>query len=261
VSSDSATRMVGDGVADTKNTAAGQPDVRIVYWLFVAFWAVFAIGVSVFGRIIPPPRPDVGPVQVQDWFAQHALTIKIGLVALLMVAGGWAVFIGLVGYHMKRMSSGSVLAYGFMGSMAVGAVPGLQLVMLCYLLAVFRPGRNPEVVAMFYDLGMLALNGSMGFFAAAYVTLAVAIFYDKNEIFPKYFAYVTIWQIVATVIGSQMWLFHSGAFAWNGMIAFWTGVAIFGTWLVLLIRLTRIAGRRETLDAHRSTGFPARAHS
>jgi hypothetical protein len=249
VSSDAATRTVDAGVADPKNTAAAQPDLRIVYWLFVAFWGIFAIGVSFFGRIIPPPRPDVSPAQIQEWFVQHAPTIRIGVVALVMVAGGWAVFIGLVGYHMKRMSSGSVLAYGFIGSMGVGAVPGLQLVMLCFLLAVFRPERDPDVVAMFYDLGMLALNGSMGFFAAAYVTLAVAIFYDKNQIFPKYFAYVTIWQIVATVIGSQMWLFHSGAFAWNGMLAFWIGVAIFGTWLGLLIRLTRSAGKREPPDS------------
>lgn len=249
MSGDPATRVVGDEAVVQHTTAGAQPDVRIVYWLFVAFWAVFAVGVSVFGRIIPPPRPDVGPAQIQHWFAQHALTIHIGVVALLIVAGGWAVFTGLVGYHMKRMSSGSVLAYGFIGSMGVGAVPGFHLVLLCYLLAVFRPGRDPDVVAMFYDLGMLALNGSMGFFAAAYVTLAVAIFYDKNQIFPKYFAYVTIWQIVATVIGSQMWLFDSGAFAWNGMLAFWTGVAIFCTWLGLLIRLMHSAGNRALPDS------------
>ena len=253
MSSDAATRIPDDDVIDPQTTAVRTPDVRVVYWMFVSFWALFTPGWVFFGRIIPPPRPDVGPAQVQDWFAQHALTIQIAFVALLIIAGGWAVFVGLVGYHMKRMSSGSVLAYGFIGSMAVGAIPGFQLVMLCFLLAVFRPDRDPDISQMFYDLGMLSTNGSLGFFVAAYVTLAVAIFYDKNEVFPKYFAYVTIWQIIATAIATQDWLFDSGAFAWNGVVTFWTGTVVFGTWLVILIRFMHTAGNRESLDSPRST--------
>lgn len=243
--SDSAvTPRPGTDITEPRTVAGGEPDVRIVYWLFVLFWTLLTTGWVFLARIIPPPRPDVSPAQVQDWFAQHALTIQIGLVALLIFAGGWAVYTGFVGYYMKRMSSGAVLAYAFLGSMTVGAVPGFQLVMLCFLLAVFRPSRDPDVSRMFYDLGMLSMNGSMGFFAAAYVTLAIAIFYDKNRVFPKYFAYVTIWQIVATAIGSQMWIFESGAFAWNGIFTFWTGVVIFGAWLVLLIRFMRPAAKR-----------------
>ncbi len=49
---------------------------------------------------------------------------------------------------------------------------------------------------------------------------AIAILYDNNHIFPKWFAYISLWQIVTEVLATQMWVFHSGPFAWNGMITF-----------------------------------------
>ena len=227
----------------------GKPDVRVAFLFFVVFYGFLGVGVCLFGRITPPPRPDIGMPQIQSWYDQHALMIQIGLSVLLLVAGGAAISNGLIGYHMKRMSSGKTLAYGYIGGMAVGAIPGFQLILICYLLAVFREDRDPEVSRMFYDLGMLSYNGSLGCFTAAYFSLAVAIFYDKNNIFPKWFAYVTIWQIVTEVIATQMFLFESGAFSWNGLIAFWTAVIVFTAWLAFLIPILRVAGQREPIDS------------
>ena len=82
-----------------------------------------------------------------------------------------------------------------------------------------------------YDLGMLSFNGQLGCFATAYLAFAVAILVDKNGIFPKWLAYLTIWQIVTEVIATQMWQQTSGPFAWNGSIAFWLAVIVFGVWL------------------------------
>ena len=82
-----------------------------------------------------------------------------------------------------------------------------------------------------YDLGMLSFQGSLGCFSTAYLAFALGILFDKNEIFPKWLAYVSIWQIVTEVIATQMWVFRSGPFAWNGSIAFWLAVIVFGFWL------------------------------
>ncbi len=98
---------------------------------------------------------------------------------------------------------------------------------------------------MLYDLGMLSYNGSLGCFTAAYLVLAIAILYDKNAVFPAWFAYVTIWQIITEVIATQMFLFQSGPFAWNGSIAFWWAVVVFSVWLSALIVLLRQAAMRE----------------
>ncbi len=244
-----ATLLYGEDVDPTPPPDAGKPDVRVVWCIFVVFYGLMGLGVCLLGRVTPPPRPDVGPEAMQAWFAQHATSMHFGFVLLLAITGGAAISNGLVGYHMMRMTSGKVLAYAYIGGMAVGAVPGFQLVILCYSLGAFRPDRDPEMVRFFYDLGMLSYNGSLGCFTAAYFSLALAIFYDKNNIFPKWFAYVSIWQIVTEVIASQMWLFDSGAFAWNGVITFYIAVVVFCVWLGALIAFLQVTGAREPADS------------
>ncbi len=186
-------------------------------WFFPPVWySVFGVIICVLTRVTPPPpRPDVTATDKVAFFTQHHLTIQIGFTVLLVLLGGAAMTNGLVAYHMKRMSVGSVFAYGYIGGMSVGALPGFLLVTVCFLTAAFRPDRDPpELISLLYDVGMLSYNGSLGCFSAAYLVLAIAILYDRNEIFfpPKWFAYVSIWQIITEVIATQMFVFPpSGA--------------------------------------------------
>jgi hypothetical protein len=223
----------------------GNRDVRLMTWFFPAWYAVFGVIICVLTRVTPPPRPDVSAADKVAFFAQHHLTIQIGFTVLLILLGGAAMTNGLVAYQMKRMSVGSVFAYGYLGGMSVGALPGFLLVTVCFLTAAFRPDRDPELISLLYDLGMLSYNGSLGCFSVAYLVLALAILYDRNDVFPKWFAYVSIWQIITEVIATQMFVFRSGPFAWNGSIAFWLAVVVFSVWLVALIVLLRRAADRE----------------
>ena len=223
----------------------GNRDVWLMTWFFPAWYGLFGVIICVLTRVTPPPRPDVTAAEKVAFFTAHHLTIQIGFTVLLVLLGGAAMTNRLVAYQMKRMSVGSVFAYGYIGGMGVGAVPGFLLVTVCFLTAAFRPDRDPELISLLYDLGMLSYNGSLGCFSVAYLVLAVAILYDRNNIFPKWFAYVSIWQIITEIIATQMFVFRSGPFAWNGSIAFWWAVVVFSVWLVALIALLRQAAARE----------------
>lgn len=236
-------------VTNPDQTPGGKPDVRFMTWFFPVWYAAFGVIICLLARVTPPPRPDVTAADKVAFFTAHGLTIQIGFCVLLILLGGAAMTNGLVAYHMKRMSTGSVLAYGYIGGMGVGALPGFLLVSVCFLTAAFRPDRNPELISLLYDLGMLSYNGSLGCFTAAYLVLAIAILYDKNDIFPKWFAYVSIWQIVTEVIATQMFVFYSGPFAWNGSISFWVAVVVFSVWLGALIFILRNAAAREPVDS------------
>ncbi|GAA3713020.1 hypothetical protein [Gordonia hankookensis] len=235
--------------ADMTEHPPGKPDVRLVTWFFPIWYGLFGVIICVLTRVTPPPRPDVTDAGKVAFFTEHGLTIQIGFSLLMVLLGGAAVTNGLILYHMKRMSVGSTFAYGYIAGMGVGALPGFLLVAVCFLTATFRPDRDPSLIGLLYDVGMLSYNGSLGCFTAAYLVLAIAILYDKNEIFPKWFAYVTIWQIITEVIASQMFLFHSGPFAWNGSIALWWAVVIFSVWLGALIVLLRQAATHEPADS------------
>ncbi|WP_299557927.1 hypothetical protein [uncultured Mycolicibacterium sp.] len=229
----------------------GLRDVRWVCWFFPVWYAAFGVIICVLTRVTPPPRPDVTTADKVAFFAAHATTIQLGFSVLMVLLGGAAVTNGLVGYHISRMSCGPIFAYGYIGGMAVGALPGFLLVAVCFLTATFRADRDPELVGLLYDLGMLSYNGSLGCFSAAYLVFAIAILYDRNEIFPRWFAYVNIWQIITEVIATQMFVHRAGPFAWNGSIAFWWAVLVFTVWLAALIVLLRIAGERELADRPR----------
>ena len=136
---------------------------------------------------------------------------------LLLIVIGFSTWAnGLVAHHMKRMSVGSGWAYAYLAALAVGALPGCLFAAFCFLTAVFRPDRNPHIMVMLYDIGAAVLRWiPPGCFITMYLVFALAILLDKNKIFPKWLAYVTIWQIMTEVLAAPIFIFKSGPFAWN----------------------------------------------
>jgi hypothetical protein len=179
-----------DTAADRRTAPPTAPkrDIWIVFWIVPAFYTAFGVIFFALARTMPPPRPDVTTAQKVEFFTAHATTIQIGFGLLILIVGGAGVANGIVVYHMKRMTSGSVCAYLYQGGMAIGALPGCLLVAFCFLAAVYRPGRDPELVSLLYDLGCLSYVGSLGCFSAAYFGMAIAILYDRNGVFPKWLA-------------------------------------------------------------------------
>lgn len=226
----------------------GKRDVWLVFWIVPAFYTAFGVIFFALARVMPPPRPDATVEQMAVFFHAHATTIKIGFAVLILIVGGAGVANGIVAYHMKRMTVGSVLSYTYLGAMGVGALPGCLLVSFCFLTAVYRPDRDPHLLAVLYDLGLLSYVGSLGCFSTAYFAFAVAILYDGNEIFPKWLAYVSIWQIVTEIMAVPVFVSKAGPFAWNGSISFWMGVVVFGCWLMCVIAFLKKATERQPID-------------
>lgn len=133
-------------------------DIWIVFSIVPAFYTAFGAIFFLLARTMPPPRPDVTTEEKVEFFTAHSLTIQIGFGILILIVGGAGVANGIVVYHMKRMSAGSTMAYVYLGGMAVGALPGCLLVAFCFLVAAFRPDRDPEVLALLYDLGCLSMS-------------------------------------------------------------------------------------------------------
>jgi hypothetical protein len=227
---------------------AGKRDVWIVFWIVPAFYTLFGVIFVALAKVMPPPRPDVTTAEKVEFFQIHGSSIQIGFTLLILVIGGAGVSNGIVLFHMKRMTVGSAFAYGYMASMAVGALPGCLLVAFCFLAATLRVGRDPEILALLYDLGLLSYVGSLGCFSVAYFVFAVAILYDKNGIFPKWLAYVSIWQIVTEIMAVPVFISKAGPFAWNGSIAFYMGTVVFGFWLSCVIVFLKKATEHQPCD-------------
>lgn len=220
-------------------------DLRIAFWVVPAFYTLFGLIFVPLTRVMPPPRPDVTAEQMGNFLHQHAVTIQIGFALLMVIIGFAGVANGIVVFEIKRMSVSPVVAYAYLGALAVGALPGCLMAAISFLAAVFRSDRDPEIVALLYDLTFLSFVGSLGCFSAAYLVFAIAILLDTNGVFPKWLGYISIWQIVTELLAAPVFIFRSGPLAWNGSISFWMGTAIFGFWEVCLIVLLKVAVDRQ----------------
>ena len=220
-------------------------DLWICWWVLPIFYTFFGLIFVLLAHVMPPPSPGLSQAQILAFFHAHATTIKIGFALLMGVIGLGSISNGLVAYQMKRMSVSPVFAYGYIATLAVGALPGCLFCAIFFLVAVFRPDRNPHLVTLSYDTALLTFVGSLGCFVANYCVLTLAILLDKNGIFPKWLAYMGVWQIVTELLAAPVFIFKKGPFAWNGAIAFYEGTVIFAIFLTCLILQVRKAIERQ----------------
>lgn len=223
-------------------------DQWICWWTIPIFYTIFGLIFVVLTRVMPPPRPDITQDQIVDFFHDNATTIRIGFALLMFFIGFTGVANGLIALQIKRMSVSPVFAYGYIASLVVGAVPGCLIAAFSFLAAAFRPDRDPHIIAMLYDLALLSFVGSLGCFCTQNMVLALAIFLDKNDVLPKWLAYMSIWMIVTELLAGPVFIFTSGPLAWNGSISFYIGTAVFVAWEMAIIYLLFMTIKRQSPD-------------
>jgi membrane protein implicated in regulation of membrane protease activity len=85
----------------------------------------------------------------------------------------------------------------------------------------------------------------MGVFLIGSLAWMVAILIDKNRVFPKWFGYLNLCNALTEVVVSPAWMVYSGVFAWNGLIAWWIDMVVFGIYTGAFITLLRKMIQRE----------------
>ena len=85
----------------------------------------------------------------------------------------------------------------------------------------------------------------MGIFLVGTLVWMIAILIDKNGVFPKWFGYLNICNLITEIVIAPAWIFKKGAFSWNGSIAFWIDVIVFAIYAVVFIVLLMKVIQRE----------------
>lgn len=204
-------------------------DQWICFWSIPVFYTLFGIIFVLFGRIMPPPTPTMSPADIVTFMTSPGLSFAIVLLALSL--GMYALNSGLMLTQMKRMEGVSpVLRYSYVAVLGVGGVPGCLFPGYMFALGAFRPEYDSQILVMLYELGFLCFVGSLGCFVFQYVVFAIAVFLDKRNIFPKWLGYFSIWTLVTEIVAAPVFLTRSGPFAWDGLLAFYQGTAIWVAW-------------------------------
>jgi hypothetical protein len=224
-------------------------DQWICWWSLPIFYNLFGLIFVYLGKIMPPPKPGLTQAEIVAFVQSNAKNMQIAWVLLALLLGFASLSSGLIVTHMKRMTGVSAaLTYTYLAALAVAALPGCLFCSLMFALAAFRPDRDPQLVALLYDMGMLSFVGSLGCFVTQYLVFAIAIFLDKRGIFPKWLAYMSIWGLVTELVAMPIWIFRDGPYAWDGLISFYLGTIIFVTWEFCLIVCLYKAIKHQPLE-------------
>jgi hypothetical protein len=214
---------------DALLTRTHKLDQWICYWSIPVFYTAFGLIFVVMGRIMPPQSPAASVEDIVAYMARPQLGMGVALLSLTL--GFASLSSGVIVVQMKRMEGVSrALPYAYLAALAVAGVPGCLLPALIFAAGVFRPDYDPQIQVMLYDLGFLSFVGSLGCFIVQYLVFALAIFLDRRAIFPRWLGYFTIWALVTELVAVPVWVTRTGGFAWNGLLAFWLGTAIFVGW-------------------------------
>ena len=150
-----------------------------------------------------------------NWFA-------VGLIPLL----------ALIVLQIRRMAHRTpIFSYSIIACAAGGPTIFL-LANLFWLLAAFRPERDPELTLLLNDFAWVTFASQVGFLIAQSVILALAIYLDRQarpvlEVWVGHFnLLIAALLLPASFVGLAM----GGVLAWDGLLTFWVRNVAIGLW-------------------------------
>lgn len=237
--------MRGDAVRPPDASPMGKllwhwrHDPRLELWLawytIIVFYNIFAIVFFVMTRTQPPPKAWWELPRIVQWFHDNEWGLLVGF-GIIFVMGAFATAsTALIAYSIRRMSVSPAFAYSYLILYSLAAVPGMLLTCIALVVGAMRPDRDPRLMGLLYDMGFLSFSGTMGIFLIGSVIWGVAILLDKSAILPKWFGYFNVCNALTEVVVATCCIFKTGPFAWNGAIAFYINMVVFGVYTGVFI--------------------------
>jgi hypothetical protein len=207
-------------------------DQWLCFWSVPFFYNLFGLVFVPLSWMMPPRSPANAMPDIVAFMQSPNLLLACTILVLAvgLSAVGNAVYMS----QMRRMSVSPVFRFAFMAGAMTGAIVGCLFPMFCFGLGAFRPGYDPEILAMLYDFGYLSFIGCLGCFFLNWMCLALAILLDKNNTLPKWLGYYTVWQAVTELFAATVWVAKVGPFAWDGLLAFWFNMVLYVPWQIIV---------------------------
>lgn len=219
----------------------------ISLWLVPLFGAIMAVAFVAFPGFLPPMAPSMTAEQVADFYAQHTMAIRFSMVTFNLCAIMLIPFFMTIAVQIKRMSLPShVLAYSYLGAAATGATL-FAIADVFWLIAAYRPGRDPQLILLLNDMAWLVFTAPVGAVVVMNLALALAVYLDSRPtpIFPRWIAGFNVLTAAAMTPAVGAVIFKDGPLAWNGVVSFWLRLGAFCLYLVVMFVVVRSAIRAQ----------------
>jgi hypothetical protein len=221
-------------------------------WCGPLYIAGILIGLCLIAGFIPPPRASLTAGQVVARYRSNLTGIRIGLFIAITFTALYAPFAAVISVQMLRIEGRRrpFLTYMQLANGAIGSLV-LMLAFMFMMVAAFDPGRPPEITKAINELGWISLVIPFPPFCLQYIAIGIAILQDPGDtpVFPRWVAYYNFWIAFAFIPTGFVGFFHTGPFAWHGLISFWLAVAVYAGWFIVMTIALRNAINHEATSA------------
>lgn len=225
----------------------------ILLWTLPALAILWLSVFLLFPGFVPPMSPTLSAEEVAAFYRdpENLPRIRYSMIVFNWFAVGLIPLLALIVMQIRRMAHRTpIFSYAIIACAAGGPTIFL-MANLFWLLAAFRPERDPELTLLLNDLAWVTFASQVGFLIAQSVILAVAIYLDRQArpVFQRWVAHfnlvVAALLVPAAFVGAAM----TGPIAWNGLLTFWVRNAAIGLWIaVMAVVLGRAIYRQRNAE-------------
>jgi hypothetical protein len=220
-------------------------ELWLAWYTTVAFYNVFGVVFFIVTRTQPPPKAWWGLARIVEWFGHNRLGLLAGFGVIFFMGPIVTAATALITYSMRRMSVSPACAYTYLILYSLAAVPGMLVTCITLVVGAMRPERDPRLIGTLYDMGFLAFSGTMGIFLIGSPIWGLAVLLDRNNVLPKWFGYFNVCNALTEVVVATCCIYKTGPFAWNGAIAFYINMVVFGVYTGAFIIYLKFMIERE----------------
>ncbi len=240
----------------TANSPARSPETGelILLWTLPVLAILWISAFFLFPGFTHPMSPSLSADQVGQFYRNPANLnrIRFSMVVFNWFGVGLIPLLTLIIMQIRRMAHRTpIFSYALLCCTAGG--PTLFLVAnLFWLVAAFRPERDPALTQLLNDLAWVTFSGGVPFLVAQSVVLALAIYLDKqaHPVFRPWVAHFNLLVAVALAPAAFVGLALSGPMAWNGLFPFWVKNIAIGVWIVVMgVVMAQVIYRRRAEES------------
>lgn len=210
----------------------------VLFWTLPALAVVWISAFFLFPGFVHPMAPSWSADKVAEFYRDpaHLTRIRSSMILFNWFCVGLIPILTLIVLQIRRMAHRTpVLSYCMLGCTAGGPTVFL-IANLFWLLAAFRPDRDPSLTQLFNDLAWVTFTTGVPFLIGQSVILALAIYLDDQPepVFPRWVAHFNLAIAAALVPAAFVGLALKGVMAWDGLLPFWVKNIAIAVWIAVM---------------------------
>jgi hypothetical protein len=219
----------------------------ISLWMTPFFGVLLLIAFLAFPGFLPPMSPGMSAEQVAAFYTEHSAMIRFSMITFNLCGILLIPFFMVIVIQIKRMATpSSVLAYCYLSAAATGATV-FAVADVFWLVAAYRPERDPQLTMLLNDMAWLMFTAPVGMLVVQNLVLALAVYLDERSepVFPRWVIGFSLVIAAAMTPAACAVIFRTGPLAWDGAVSFWLKIGAFSLYLVVMFFVVRAAIKNQ----------------